>query len=65
MSGRPVIPPAEKVRIVLGVLRGQTSVAEAARRNGVSETSVGRWRQLFLDGGREALVLGGGPCQGR
>jgi transposase len=56
-----VIPPDKKVRIALGVLRGEMSAAEAARRNNVSETSVARWRRLFVDAGRQALVEGGGP----
>jgi len=40
----------------LGVLRGELTCAEAARRHGVSETSVGKWKQQFLDAGREGLA---------
>ncbi len=58
--GRPPVWSAEdKLRIVMAVLRGEVSMAEAARREGVSETSVGKWRAQFLDGGREALAAGG------
>jgi transposase len=56
----PAIPPEDKVRVVLGVLSRETSVAEAARRTEVSATAVGRWRRLFLDAGRQALN-GQGP----
>jgi transposase len=48
----------EKQRIVLSVLRGECSVAEAARRNRCSETSVAKWRELFVQGGLGALEAG-------
>jgi transposase len=35
-----------------------TSVAEAARRNKTSETSVSKWKAQFLDGGRQGLAAG-------
>lgn len=50
--------PELKLRIVLSVLRGEVSAAEAARRNGVSEQSVHNWKRLFLDAGREGLEAG-------
>jgi transposase len=41
---RPLVFPAEeKVRIVLSILAGEITVAEAARRAKVSEQSVGFW----------------------
>jgi transposase len=52
------LPVAEKERVVLAVLRGELGVAEAARRSGVSETSVGTWKEQFLQGGREGLERG-------
>jgi transposase len=48
----------EKQRIVLSVLRGECSVAEAARRNKCSETSIGKWRDQFLQAGLGALEAG-------
>ena len=48
----------QKLRIVLSVLRGEVSAAEAARRNGVSEQSVHNWKRLFLDPGRKGLETG-------
>lgn len=51
----PVLPAEEKVRIVLSILAGELSVAEAARRAKVSEQSVGTWKRQFLEGGRAGL----------
>jgi len=47
-----------KLKVVLSVLSGESSQAEAARRHGVSETSIGKWREQFLAGGREGLEHG-------
>lgn len=44
-----------KMRVVLGVLRGKLSMADAARRHGVSETSIGTWKEAFIRAGREGL----------
>ena len=44
MSRAPVFPVEEKVRIVLSILAGEVSVAEAARRAKASEQSVGNWK---------------------
>lgn len=49
----------QKLRVVLAVLRGERSVAGAARRNGVSEQSVHNWKKQFVDAGREGLEQGG------
>jgi len=49
----------DKTRIVLAVLRGEVSIAEAARREGTSTVSISKWRDQFLAGGKEALEAGG------
>src|SRR5579875_1993537 len=59
MSRPPVFPVEDKVRIVLSVLAGEMTVAEAARRHKVSETSVGKWKQQFLEAGKLGLAAGG------
>ncbi|MBX6389891.1 MAG: helix-turn-helix domain-containing protein [Frankia sp.] len=59
MSRPPVIPVEDKIRIVLSVLAGELTVAEAARRNKVSETSVSKWKQAFLESGKQGLASGG------
>jgi transposase len=58
MARPPVLPAEEKARIVLSVLAGEITVAEAARRAKVSEQSVGTWKRQFLEAGRAGLVAG-------
>lgn len=53
--------PDEKMRVVLSVLRGEASAAEAGRRAGVSEQSVHNWKRTFLESGREGLAAMGRP----
>jgi transposase len=38
------------------VLRGEVSIAEAARVNKVSATSVAKWREQFVRAGADALA---------
>jgi transposase len=54
----PKHPVDVKLKIVLSVLRGESTQAEAARRHGVSETSIGKWRERFLAAGRQGLEVG-------
>jgi transposase-like protein len=54
-SRRTKIPAEEKVRIVLSVLAGEMTGAEAARRHGVSEMSVSKWKTRFLEAGASSL----------
>src|SRR5665213_1890360 len=57
--GRPLSVPAYlKSRIVLSVIAGEMSIAEAARREKISEQSIGRWKADFLEAGKTALVAG-------
>jgi transposase len=58
MGRPPVIPPEKKTRIVLAVLAGETSIAEAARKEQVSEQSISRWKAEFVEAGRTALAAG-------
>jgi transposase len=53
MAKPPVFPAEEKVRIVLSILAGEITVAEAARRAKVSKQSVGN-----LVAGKSGLVAG-------
>jgi transposase len=55
MARPPMFSAQAKQRIVLSVLRGEATVAEAARRNKCSETSVAKWRDRFVQGGIGAL----------
>ncbi len=55
MARPPMFKAQEKQRIVLSVLRGECTMAEAARRNKCSETSIAKWRDQFVQGGLQAL----------
>lgn len=46
-----MIPAEQKTRIVLSVLAGEMTIAEAARREKVSEQSIGRWKADFFEVG--------------
>jgi len=41
--------------LVLSIIKGETSVAEAARKHGLTAAEVERWREHFLSGGENAL----------
>ena len=43
---------------MLRVLAGELTIAEAARKERVSEQSIGRWRAEFLEAGKTALAAG-------
>src|SRR5699024_2381891 len=58
MSRPPRIPPVKKLRIVLAVLQGEITVAEAARREKVSEQAIGNWKRQFLEAGKLGLEAG-------
>lgn len=58
MGRPPVIPVETKTRVVLAVLSGEVSVAEAARKEKVSEQSIHRWRTEFVEAGKSALAAG-------
>lgn len=58
MGHQPTKSVADKERIVLAVLRGEVSIAEAARREATSAVSISKWRDQFLDAGRRGLEAG-------
>ncbi|MEZ0167067.1 transposase [Kineococcus sp. LSe6-4] len=58
MPRPPALAAEEKTRIVLSILAGETTVAEAARRVKVSEQSIGTWKRQFLEAGRAGLASG-------
>ena len=58
MGRPPVIPAERKTRIVLSVLAGEMTIAQAARKEKVSEQSIGRWKADFLEAGKTALTAG-------
>ena len=46
----------EKIRIVLTGLRGEDSIAELCRREGIVENLYYRWSKEFLEAGRKRLA---------
>ncbi len=52
MARPPKHPVDVKLKIVLSVLAGESTQAQAARRHGVSETSIGKCKEQFLAAGR-------------
>ena len=59
MSRPPVFPAEQKIRIVLSILAGEMTIAEAARRGKVSEQSISNWKRLFLESGKAGSAEGG------
>lgn len=53
-----MIPVEKETRIVLSILAGEMTIAEAARREKVSEQSIGRWKADFLEAGKTGLAAG-------
>jgi transposase len=51
-------PSGQEVRIVLSVLAGEVTIAEAAKRQKISEQSIGRWTAEFLEAGKQGLIAG-------
>ncbi len=47
-----------KVRIVLEILRGEKSVAQASREYRIKDSLLYRWKEEFLEGARQAFAYG-------
>ena len=45
----------EKIRIVLDGLRGESSIAELCRREGIAESLYYNWSKEFLEAGKKRL----------
>jgi transposase len=61
MARPPLKSAGEKARIVISILREEMTMTEAARREGVSQTTIAKWRDRFLAGGQSALAAGNRP----
>lgn len=44
-----------RVALVLEILRGETTTAEAARRHGLTVAEIEQWKERFLGGAENAL----------
>ena len=60
MSKKSDLEPRQRREIVLMMVRKEEPIATLARRYGVSETTLHRWREDFLAGGETALGYGRG-----
>lgn len=60
MGRPPRISVEKKTRIVLAVVAGEVTVAEAARRETASEQPIGRWKAEFLAARPRWLQVGVG-----
>ena len=60
MARPSVFSVEDKFRLVLAVISGELSMAEAARRGRASEQSISTWKRQFLEGGKAGLAEGGG-----
>ncbi|MFE9703344.1 helix-turn-helix domain-containing protein [Streptomyces sp. NPDC005930] len=58
MPRPPALPPEQKVTIVLAVLAGETTAAEAARTAGVTDQAIYNWKRRFVTAGRNGLETG-------
>jgi len=54
----PALPAEQKTAIILAILAGQTTAAEAARKAGVSSQAISSWKRRFIQAGREGLDAG-------
>ena len=45
----------EKIRIIIDGIRGETSVAELCRREGIAQTLYYKWSKDFMEAGKRRL----------
>jgi transposase len=56
MARHSHLPPAQRVDLVLAVLRGTEKLEVLARRHQVSTNTLRRWRDEFVAAGRDRLT---------
>ena len=54
----PALPADQKVALILSVLSGELSAAQAARNAGVSDQAISTWKRRFVEAGRTGLERG-------
>ena len=65
MAKRSNLTAAQRREAVLVLVRREEPAAQVARRFGVSEQTLYRWRDEFLAGGEAALASGKGGADSR
>ncbi|MFE7271141.1 transposase [Streptomyces sp. NPDC057623] len=58
MARPPALPTDKKVEIVLDILSGRTTAAQAARSVGVSGQAISNWKNKFIAAGSDGLETG-------
>ena len=53
---RKIYGAEEKIRIVLEGLRGECSIAELCRREGLAQSMYYKWSKEFLEAGKQRLA---------
>lgn len=48
----------EKLSIVLEVMQSQESIPTIAKRNGVNDQQIYKWKAAFIEGGKQGLGTG-------
>jgi transposase len=56
MAKKSELPADKRVEVVLALLRKEEPAAQMARRNGISEQTLYRWRDEFIAGGKAQLA---------
>ena len=65
MPRRNLLSPEKRTEVVLALLRKEDTIANLARRTGVSEQSLYRWRDDFVTGGKQQLAGKGASAESR
>ena len=65
MPRKNALSPEKRTEVVLALLRKEDTIANLARRYGVSEQSLYRWRDEFVAGGKEQLASKGASVESR
>lgn len=65
MSVRTTRSIEEKLSIVLEGLKGESNISQICRKYGISQSLYYKWRDKFLDGGKEALKNSRGSSTGK
>jgi transposase-like protein len=60
MSKKSTMPVERRTQLVLRLLSKEESAVQIARRAGISEQTLYRWRDAFISGGSHALNGRGG-----
>ena len=55
MGKKSTLPPEERSQLVLRLLSKEAPAAQLARRAGISEQTLYRWRDDFIGAGKQAM----------